>query len=146
VKRERSKVFLSQDIVIDTYSKQERTPVRKGRIYCSPFCGYGCTYASFQDATKKSEALARSMGEGWASDVWENLGWHWRVVSEDGLLKVHPGRDGSYYTVFLGEGPGGRWTAQAHDPKAAIAVLLPIAKTELALIQRMVKSASSQVG
>jgi len=64
-------------------------PVRKGEKYCSPACGFGCTWASYQRAVEESEALARRLGKGWVSHLWENGTWYWSVKDSTGLLDLH---------------------------------------------------------
>ncbi|RWH52192.1 MAG: hypothetical protein E5V72_02000 [Mesorhizobium sp.] len=58
-----------------------RVPVRNGPYYCSPRCGGGkfCRHEWYEAAKRNAEALASRMGEGWEAEVWENLGWHYRV-------------------------------------------------------------------
>ncbi len=75
-------------------------PVRRGTVYCSPRCGGNCTWAAHQKAHKDAEALARRMGEGWEPDVWENLGWHWRV--KKGVATIYgPDRHRKEYSAWL---------------------------------------------
>lgn len=79
------------------------TAVRRGRIYCSPLCGGGCTLAAFNRANKEAGALAKRLGPGWKPEVWENLGWHWGAIK--GGAKVYPnerrGHKVSGYHVYL---------------------------------------------
>ncbi len=58
---------------------KEWTPVRSGRIYCSPACGGRCTFAAFTAAHREADKLVKVLGRGWTSRVWENLGWHWEL-------------------------------------------------------------------
>lgn len=98
-------------------------PVRCGDIYCAPACGGKCTWAAYQEAHKNAKALVLMLGEGWVSDVWENLGWHWAAKTVDGLMKVHPSTYKgvvSEYTAFFGEGVGGQWTGRDKDPIVAV--------------------------
>lgn len=55
-------------------------PVRRGKLYCAPACGGGCTVAAFDLAMADACACARALGNGWVPDVYENLGWHWKVA------------------------------------------------------------------
>ncbi len=66
------------------------TPVRRGKIYCSPRCGGDCTLAAFEAATRAAESTAKRMGSGWRVTVYENLGWHWRVETGDKFLGCRP--------------------------------------------------------
>jgi len=98
-------------------------PVRSGETYCSPACGYGCTYEAYLEANLKAERLARQCGPNWTPHVWENLGWHHAAVSQNNLIKVHPYSGGPKgYTVFFGspDGPGGDFTEQGTGLKATI--------------------------
>jgi hypothetical protein len=82
--------------------------VRRGHLYCAAFCGRGCTWAEHQDAQKKGKALAKRLGKGWTVRLWENLGWHYEVISPCGRIKVSNGYGGSY-TAFLGGTQFARW-------------------------------------
>jgi len=110
-------------------------PVRKGATYCAPFCGRGCTWAEHQAAKKKAAALQKIMGHGWKPVVWENLGWHYKVVSNNEKLKIHPSvhlGEIVAYTAFLGEGDcGGTWTARHKNPKQAATDVIQAAKAEV---------------
>lgn len=55
------------------------TPVLKGDIYCSPFCGGQCKKAAYDKAVSDSDLVAKTLGEGWNPRVYEKLGWHWKV-------------------------------------------------------------------
>lgn len=66
----------------------DRTPKRVGKIYCSPACGMGCTHQAFVRVSKLANDLAAELGEGWQAEVWENLGWHWRVFND--FVEIHP--------------------------------------------------------
>lgn len=87
-------------------------PVRKGDIYCSPACGYKCTWAAYQLATRRAKALCKLLGPGWEPHVWENGGWHYKVyfgapVAEHhlGLVEVYTGHDPLSYSIFLQTDP-----------------------------------------
>jgi len=67
-----------------------RPAVRRGSIYCAPWCGANCTWAAFQEATKRGEALAKLLGDGWKPRVWENMGWFYEVTN--GILEVKTNR------------------------------------------------------
>ncbi len=66
------------------------TPVKRGLIYCSPACGNKCTYAEFQKRKKEGVALAKKLGKGWSYTVWENSGWHQKVISPTGDVEIYP--------------------------------------------------------
>jgi hypothetical protein len=74
---------------------------------------------------------------GWKPRVWENLGWHYSVVSADGHMKVHPGGGScgptrpTYYTAFFGDvGEGGRWSECGQTARAAIRNVLNYVQKE----------------
>lgn len=59
------------------------------------------------EATKKAKVLAKVLGKGWKINIWDNLGWHYRVHLDN---KIHVaessvpfGGDTRYY-VSVGEG------------------------------------------
>lgn len=68
------------------------TPVENGHIYCSPACGMGCTKAAYEEAHQWAASAQKTLaltGMGhWEIDVWENLGWHWRL--KNGPWFLHP--------------------------------------------------------
>jgi hypothetical protein len=68
---------------------QDWTPVRNGHYYCSPACGGGkfCRHEWYKAAVKNAEALCERMGDGWVPEVWENLGWHYKIVK--GRVTIH---------------------------------------------------------
>jgi hypothetical protein len=111
------------------------TAIRRGEIYCAPFCGGRCTWAAFEVATARAEGLAKQLGAGWVPVVWENLGWHAKVIGLGGRLHVHvnvnhrsdgvdhdrPPIEG--YTAFLNPAPeasGGKWSAHGVTPEGGI--------------------------
>lgn len=66
-----------------------RKPQRRGAKYCSPACGFGCTWAAYQQAVKEGWALAKRLGKGWKVRTWENGTWYWSVMDSTGLLDLH---------------------------------------------------------
>lgn len=102
------------------------TPVRKGAVYCAPFCGRGCTHAEYRRAVRRARILAKRLGEGWQPEVWENLGWHYKAVSPLGGIKVHPIAGSSSYVAFYGEPgrAGGSYTVDHADPVEAVREVL----------------------
>src|SRR5690349_17129603 len=76
-----------------------------------------------KEATDLANQLVSVLGKGWKAIVWENLGWHYKVVKNG--VQVHPSDhqgkiDG--YSVFLHKagGTGGIWTGRGKTPKAAL--------------------------
>ena len=84
-------------------SDRNWTPVRRGGIYCSPACGYGCKHAAFLKAERDAKKLAAQLGPEWKPHVWENLGWHYRVTMNGIDIDVSPPRGArDLYSACLG--------------------------------------------
>ncbi len=86
--------------------KKGWTPIRRAHVYCSPLCGGGCTYGEYNRAVKNAADLCARLGAGWKPEVWENLGWHWRV--SNGLVEVHNSKwqnDPIEYSAWLQTSP-----------------------------------------
>jgi len=94
------------------------TPVRRGKIYCSPMCGGKCTYRDYQRAVKDAAKLAKRLGPKWKPHMWDNLGWHWQVMYfTHGVLRASIWRGyGGHYHASI----GGVYTAHATTPEAAL--------------------------
>jgi hypothetical protein len=71
-----------------SWSKGAWVARRRGRIYCAPACGRGCTFAEYKEALKRSRAVASRLGPGWKPVVHENMGWHYYVSSPGGFISV----------------------------------------------------------
>lgn len=102
------------------------TPVRRGDRYCSAACGAGCTVKDFEYVNLYGERLAEQcgaeLGGAWTFEVWENCGWHFRVISPCGRVSVM--REGHGETFSAGIAPPGEvyqeWGASAPTgPEAA---------------------------
>ena len=124
------------------YTKKDYIAVRRGAIYCAPFCGGKCTWAEFQLATKRAEALCKKLGSGWEPRVHENLGWHSGVVYAGGYMSVaiHDCNDGTIsYSAFLNtdKSPGGRWYGTASTPEKAIKEARTRFNAELSSLQSL---------
>ena len=114
------------------------TPARAGRQYCSPACGRGCTFEEYRVAKASAETLATAMG--WRTKVWENLGWHWAVISPCGRLKVHPSTGSGFFALLGGsEGPGGRWSAHGRTVREAVEDVVAAAKQEVGKLAQLVE-------
>ena len=74
--------------------------------------------------------LARRLGPGWKSRVWENLGWHWEAVN--GGWKCGKRGVGKFYAYFDDE-----FSSCESTPKKAVAAVLKTmeAKVEHATAQ-----------
>lgn len=108
--------------------------VRKGPIYCAPACGRGCTWAEFQQATRKAKALAADLGEGWEPEVHENLGWHFMAAHHSKKLTVYGSR-GNWRALACS-----RWVGLGKVPAEAVAMAVQKAKEELDSIRELVES------
>lgn len=97
--------------------------VKKGKIFCSPGCGRGCTWEEYQIAWEKGKALAERLGFSWTAVVHENLGWHYKAVSKCGRLEVW-GRPLGFSASFL----GGRWIGSGKTPEKAVLAAIRQAK------------------
>ncbi len=125
--------------------------VRKGPIYCAPWCGGKCTRKAFELATKEAARLCAKLGAGWTPRVWENLGWHTSVRSPCGRLVVHINITGSPilgnwkpsgYTAYLGSKTNmnsNRWSESAKTPAGAIRGVLEQARAEISTLQSYVE-------
>ena len=96
---------------------------RPGGVYCSPACGRGCTRAEHGEAVRKARELAQRLGDGWEPEVWENLGWFYKV--EKGLAAIHPSRTGGYTVYFNSQH---QVVANADTPEQALSAALRRAK------------------
>jgi hypothetical protein len=125
---------------------------RKGgvEIYCSPRCGLGCTRADYNKAHKDADALALRLGHGWTTNVWENLGWHFRVVSPCGRIEIGynkgRGRGAGSYSAGFGapDGHGRNWWKEGKTPEAAIKNVARVAVAELHGIGAVILDMPSQ--
>ncbi len=128
---------------MDKKEKSGWTPVRNGDAYCSPRCGGGpviCSIKRYEHAVDVANEVARDLGHGWKPEVFENLGWHARVVSPCGRINISlPTRpDVTGYMAFLGPKkiqPGGKWAERGRTPREAIENVLNAAREDLGLIE-----------
>lgn len=98
------------------------TPVKRGLIYCSPACGAGCKITDFDRATFRANDLAKQLGRGWATHVWENLGWHYEV--HKGALRVYAHHDAKVsYMATLGHRAPLQWSAHGATAEEALTAL-----------------------
>lgn len=108
---------------------------------CARWCGAGCTKEQYDQARRRAKALAKRLGPGWKTFVYENMGWHYNVVSKCGRIKVHEHvSEKGYYTAFFGDpGPGGQWYAHGRTPQQALASVVAQAKRDLRKINAFLK-------
>lgn len=112
-------------------SEPDWTPRREGNTYCSPACGGGCTLEAYRKAEHEAIALASRLGPNWKPVVWENLGWHYKVVLRPGseaMLAVYPERGGQYWidSRLLGS----QYNLHHSDPVQGVRDLLTNAEAE----------------
>ena len=62
---------------------EKSRPVRDGEVFCSPRCGFRCTWQSFKECYEHAERLQADLGSGWSINIWDNLGWHVDLVNAD---------------------------------------------------------------
>ena len=80
---------------------------------------------SREEAQAAADKLVETLGEGWTTRIWENLGWCFSAVSACGRWKVHQAPlhwEKTWYTAFLGHKdlPGGKWARHGDTPQEAI--------------------------
>lgn len=111
-------------------------PRRRGRLYCAPACGHGCTWDEYQQAKKDAKALAASLGPKWIPRVHENMGWWYSAFSPCGRIYVS-----SSFCAFLGEpfSCAGTWAEQGRTAKTAVRNVIRAAKRQLAKINAIIK-------
>lgn len=88
---------------MSTWTKKDWTPIRLGNVYCSPACGGNCTWEKYQAAVKRGNVLAKLLGPGWKGEVWENLGWHYKVTYPlpDGVIDVRENGYRPHFTAYI---------------------------------------------
>ena len=114
-----------------------------GLIYCAPWCGGRCKKADFDQATTAA-ALAKRLGAGWKAEVWENLGWHWRV--ERGGAQIYgpsPGTRDTRFMVMLNVG-GTQFVAHADEAEDALGFAVQDARTLVSKIEEDLRSLSEE--
>ncbi|MEB7891012.1 hypothetical protein NGK36_17215 [Hafnia alvei] len=84
---------------IDEFNKRW-VPVLRGKIYCSPACGFGCTKEQYDRAMVAAESLARRLGEGWMAKVWENGSWNYSAVNHVACIKPPFSAGGQYLCII----------------------------------------------
>lgn len=88
-----------------------------------------CTKEMHDRAVNGAKALAKYLGKNWTYQVWENLGWHFSVMSPCGRIRVYA--IANCFTAFLGD----QWAESANTPRGAIRKVIVKAKKELAKIR-----------
>lgn len=118
-------------------SERNQPPVLKGKTYCAPWCGRGCTKAEYNRALAGATALARRLGAGWKPRVWENLGWHFEA--DKGVMSVMVNRYGSSvsHTCYLNTNP--QFIAKDKSPKKAVALAIALLDAHIVSMARQRK-------
>jgi hypothetical protein len=127
-------------------------PVRKGTIYCAPACGRGCTYVEYQQAKANAENLKRRLnGKGWKIEVYENLGWHFKVRND--YLNVYGKEFADKYSCLMAdtkEGAGGLslWHVNnyAKDPNVSVRKQIEHAEAVVSILVQAVNGARKSAG
>ncbi len=93
---------------------------------------------SRETAIREASELVERMGKGWTFRIWENMGWHWKLVDDTTCWSICKTtlRDDVSYTAYLGtpNSIGGYYTGSGKTPEAAIR---DAQKTARADIERM---------
>lgn len=111
--------------------------VVRGKIFCAPACGGGCTLAEFNARCRLGRQLIKRLGKGWAYEVKENLGWHLDVISPCRRIRVSPHigqkKKIASYMACLGDAGDAafRYAEHAATAEKAIAAVIVVAKTDL---------------
>jgi len=77
--------------------KRDWKVVRKGKEYCAPACGGGCTFAQYSEMKKQAEKMCKDLGKGWKPQLTHNLGWFCAVVNGRTTIYYHDDRTGNCY-------------------------------------------------
>ena len=81
-------------------------------------------------AVKRADELVVQMGDGWEPEVWENLGWHSRIVRSHCTIHIH--QDTYWIDLQLpGLGQLHRTIRTEDSPVEGYAELIHIAKAKL---------------
>ena len=122
-----------------------REPVHKGGTYCSPWCGAGCTRASYEAEKEQANAICKALGPGWRVRLWENLGWHHEAISPCGHVRVSRQTIGAR-AFWARVGPAGdpsiEFDAHASTPGVAVRRAVRKARAEIARLQEMIQGLS----
>ena len=97
----------------DTTVAEPTPPVWRGRVFCSSWCGFGCSRAAYDRACLEAAALVARMGYGWKSEIWENAGWYYRVVKGRTAL----------YADTVGDNISGKWAISSFTARITLAPL-----------------------
>lgn len=98
-------------------------PVLNDDIFCSPACGGKCKKSEYDNAVNTSKEVALQLGENWITEVFENLGWYWKVTK--GNIEITQD-DSSIFTATMQFNLNGNYyfTADDEDPRKAVQKVL----------------------
>ncbi len=113
-------------------------PVRRGRRYCSPGCGHGCTHKDYLSKKAAAAALCKQLGKGWKINLFDNLGWHYEAVhTETGMTVSKHGSKRYWASTEIGADKN-QFHCEAETPVTAVrAVLQEMDKERDRIIQHM---------
>ena len=76
----------------------------KGKIYCAPACGRGCTYKEYLRSHKLADRLVKKcekeVGGKWKKYIHENQGWHYSVSLVNGNININEDRKTGTYWIM----------------------------------------------
>lgn len=93
-------------------------PVLNGEVFCSPFCGAKCKKSDYDKALRISYEIASQLGENWIPQVFENLGWYWKVTK--GNIEVRDSALGYNATMQFEQDQNYYFSADDSDPRKAV--------------------------
>ena len=129
-------------------------PKRRGKIYCAPACGRECTFSEYTQAVNSAKALVRKMKtKGWKPHVWENLGWHYKIVRGRVSIYAYKHMKATTYSPTLATEDGGigtpmDWSIRKSfkNPNAAARAQLKHMRKVHANVTRSLSDAVEAVG
>ena len=108
-------------------------PVLDGKIYCSPACGFKCTKKAYDEAFIAANKLASKLGTQWQSEVWENLGWHWKVTCSKVAVRVSS--NGDYLATIASY--NSQYSEKASSPKEALKRVIAACEDEVERLKKI---------
>lgn len=127
-------------------------------IKCDPECGRGCTLAQYNYVTRQAKALHKQLGSSWLIKVWDNLGWHFHVMSKNKCIYVtdrrsalgSPLKRGSAmrYYAYISDVPGETYVSYdgyGSTPKEAIESAASKLRAKMSQLELAIKDARAIV-
>jgi len=120
-------------------------------IYCSAWCGFGCTKTAHDRAQAEAKFLCNRLGDGWQPHVWENCGWHFEARKAS--LRVHAQTQGSKlkgtyiisgYTAEI-RAPYQIWPHEVvhSDPQSAVDYTLDLVRAQIEAATKALEAATT---